>query len=282
MGNSQGANARDSALSEPVSSVELVCSARTFASTLDEESGSLPVIVAPTLRQVKVSLFPTGSGSLPITADEPARAMELMLRALQEVKGIEQKFWTQEKFVKHVPDIDIVHKRRSYIQNDKEGSFMATSPVSTVIRMHFQDQERVMTRFIDLLREMMRDSGSVLQDMVVQGFPGRPRVRMKMNFAPTEATVYTEAQLVRAENVRTEEKSLPTAAKAGAKIVSQIGSLGSKLRGVLKTVAPLLESQGVSVPDLSDASPTSPEGLADMLGKAQPALEALQKLGLNV
>jgi hypothetical protein len=273
MGNTQPTASHDDR-EEFLARIEMVFASRTLSSTLDEETGALPVIVGPSLRQVTISLLPINEAELPVPATRPALALELMLQSLQEIPAIRDANWTLEKFAERVQRIEVVHQRRTFLRQTPQGEFVETRPVCTFARLHFQDQEKMMETFIAVIKKSLEIQGSIMMDVVVRQFEGRPKLRLKTNFTPSDVTVFTEQQLVRIKNKKTEPEA--------SSLLEQTTAIGSKLKTALTFATPILKANNVNIPDINSASLSSPEGLMNLISQAQPILEALSKLGVRM
>jgi hypothetical protein len=114
--------------------------------------------------------------------------------------------------------------------------------------------------------------------------------QISFNFLPNEVNITSESELLamsckRAGATGTVSKTLGAIGDTGtmmnsaSDIAQKVLKLGGTLKHGIETLAPILKSQGVTVPDMMGSSPTNIEDLVKLLDKYEPAMKMIQKLG---
>ena len=261
-----------------VTRLEVVFSSTTMSSGMSAEHGSIPVVIGPSLQQLRLTL--TSSEGLPITSYQPATAVDVVLRSIRALPGIDAQDWTRERFVRNVPFVEVVESRRVFVgQGTGNIRQILTEPRNTTLRLHYQDRESSLQRLVTFLKDLIKERGSTRLSVYPEGMRNL-RIDIEANFTPTDTTLFTDRQAT------TYVKDGPTSdspSGGGSQgLLASVAGLGSKLRGTMNSLAPILRSQGIVTPDLSASSPTNPQDLVALLGQVQPALAMLQSLGLGL
>jgi hypothetical protein len=277
-----------------LSHIEVVFSSSgTIATGLSMRQGSVPVIVSPSLRQVTLTLEPSIGKFLPLSASQPAKAVDLMFQALQTLPEFDQEDWTQNAFVAHIPKLEVIHERSVFVGFEKGEDIhkIMTSPGIIFVRLQYNEEEKILLNLLTVLKEILKTRNTTRLYVHVPEYQNT-RLIIEANFTPSDPTIFTEPQLKKIQSNQKNRTNAPKSSTAlvpatipsliqgGASTVEKLVSIGTTLRSTFSTIAPLLANRGITIPNLG-TSPMNPEQLMVMLNKIQPFLEMFKNLGIN-